>query len=134
VANETRLETPYLTVSMADGRELTVRVLNPDYLRWDRTAAKHGWPAMAKAPFTWLTFVAWAALRREGQIPEDVTWEAFSERECLQVRNAKDEANGHEPAVAALAGLRSISGDLGDLMDAEAPDGVDPTLPDPEPV
>src|SRR5262245_12491696 len=119
---------------MADGRELTVRVLNPDYLRWDRTAAKHNWPPMAKAPFTWLTFVAWSALRRTSQIPEDVTWEAFSERDALQVRNAAEESNGHDPSAAALAGIRSISPDLGDLMDAEATDGVGPTLPDPEPV
>lgn len=89
------LATPRITVTMDDGRLLTTQVRNADYLRWDRTAAKHGWPTMAKAPFTWLTFVAWSALRREGQIADAMTWEAFSETHCLQVVNATSErANG----------------------------------------
>src|SRR5262245_40906380 len=121
---------------MADGRELTVRVLNPDYLRWDRTAAKHGWPAMAKAPFTWLTFVAWSALRREGLIPEAMTWEDFSEREAIQVRNAGDgSSNGTNGtgAEGVMAGLRVVDPELAEAMDADAPDGVDPTPMAPEP-
>jgi len=128
------LETPYVTVTMADGRELSVRVLNPDYLRWDRTAAKHGWPAMAKAPFTWLTFVAWSALRREGQIPDAMTWEDFSEREAIQVRNAGEATNGTTPE-GVMANLRVVAPELADAIDAaEAPDGVDPTpmVPGPE--
>ena len=96
-----RLETPRVVVTMDDGQVLTVQVYNPDYLRWDRTSAKHGWPTMDKAPHTWLTFVAWSALRREGQIGDDVTWEDFSERRCLQVTNATETmgANGVGPGV-----------------------------------
>jgi hypothetical protein len=83
-----RLETPRVVVTLEDGRTLTTQVMNPDYLRWDRTAAKHGWGRMDSIPHTWLTFVAWAALRREGQLGQDVGWEDFSERLCLQVVNA----------------------------------------------
>ena len=93
MAEPIRLDTPMVTVLMEDGRTHTVRVRNPDYLRWDRTASKHGWPSMDKAPHTWLTFVAWSALRREGLIPDDMTWEAFSERECLQVSNAAEDTS-----------------------------------------
>jgi len=125
------LETPFVTVSMEDGRELSVRVLNPDYLRWDRTAAKHGWPSMAKAPHTWLTFVAWSALKREGQIGPEVTWEDFSERLCLQVVNARPDTNGRLPSDEALAAVGAIAPDLMDYM--EAADGVDPTPQGPGP-
>jgi hypothetical protein len=92
-----KLATPRVTVTLDDGRELTTQVRNADYLRWDRTAAKHGWPAMAKAPFMWLTFVAWSALRRDGAIPDSMTWEAFSDTHALQVRTAEDDETGADP-------------------------------------
>jgi hypothetical protein len=93
------LTTPLLAVSLEDGRQLQVRVVNPDFLAWDRTAAKHGWPSMRTAPFLWMTFLAWSALRRTGQLGGDVTWEAFSEQLCVQVSTADGEAatNGHVP-------------------------------------
>ena len=106
MADPVRLATPLVTVLMEDGTVHEVRVRNPDYLKWDRTAAKHGWPPMDKAPHTWLTFVAWAALRREGRIGDDITWEAFSERLCLQVANAEEEpSNGVTEADPTLPGL-----------------------------
>ena len=110
--DQVRLETPRVEVTLDDGRTLTTQVLNPDYIRWDRTAAKHGWGKMDAIPHTWLTFVAWCALRREGQIAQDVTWEDFSDRLCVQVVNAstREDRNGQED-----------------------PDTVGPTLPGPEP-
>jgi hypothetical protein len=80
-----KLPTPTARVRLTDGRVLEARVINPDYLRWDRTASKHGWPKMADAPFLWQTFLAWSALRREGLIAESVTWEEFSDRLAEQV-------------------------------------------------
>jgi len=125
----TALATPLVTVTMADETTHTVRVLNPDYLRWDRTAAKHGWPRMDQAPHTWLTFVAWSALRREGRIGDDVTWEAFSERLCLQVENASGAANGTGPAPAIEpVAVPSIAG-----LDTLGPVEADPTPPGHEP-
>ena len=127
----TELATPLVTVTLADGTTETVRVLNPDYLRWDRTASKHGWPAMDKAPHTWLTFVAWSALRREGRIGDDVTWEAFSERLCLQVENATGSttaSNGTAPAAVEPVAVPSIAG-----LDTLGPETADPTPPGPEP-
>ena len=91
------LYTPRLEVVMDDGRVLEVQALNPDLLRYDRTAAKHGWPAATAAPFLWLTFLAWAALRRRGDIDESMTWEQFSDTHAHQVRNLT-EADG-APAV-----------------------------------
>jgi len=108
-----RLETPRVTVLLEDGRTLTTQVMNPDYLRWDRTAAKHGWSRMDAIPHTWLTFVAWSALKREGQLDQAVSWEDFSERMCLQVINAAETA--------------ATNGQVSDE------DSVGPTPPGPEP-
>ena len=92
------LYTPRLEVVLDDGRTLEVQALNPDLLRFDRTAAKHGWPAATAAPFLWLTFLAWAALRRTGQIEDAITWEAFADTHALQVRNLT-EAGGEATPV-----------------------------------
>jgi hypothetical protein len=93
-----RLASPRVEVTLDDGRVLTTQVRNPDFLRWDRTAAKHGWPDFRKAPILWLTFVAWSALRREGQIPDALTWEEFGDRRALEVRNVPPETqNGSGP-------------------------------------
>lgn len=85
-----RLTIPRLGVSMDDGSEWEVQALNPDLIRWDRTASKHGWPAASSAPFLWMTFLAWSAGRREGAIPQELSFEEFSERRCIQVRNLTD--------------------------------------------
>ena len=111
MAETVRLETPRVRVVMDDGRELIVQVRNPDYIVWDRTASKHGWPKMADAPLTWLTFVAWAALRREGQINGEMTWEAFSETHAWAVSTVKAD------------------GTPTDDDDDTLPEGVVPTLP-----
>jgi hypothetical protein len=121
---DVKLDTPLVRVTLNDGRTLTAQVTNPDYLRWDRTAAKHGWQAMSKIPFTWLTFVAWSALRRTGALDESATWEEFSEHLCVQVASiGGEEANGKVPDdLAALVGI---------LDDPQA-EAV-PTPPGPEP-
>ena len=92
---------------MADGRQLLVQAVNADQLAWDRTAAKHGWPAAQAAPLTWATFVAWSAARREGLI-DGMTWDDFSEREAQAVQTIQ-----------------------GDQDDDPAGPGMDPTLPVP---
>jgi hypothetical protein len=119
---------------MADGSVLTVQVLNPDYLNWDRTAAKHNWASMSKIPFTWLTFVTWSALRRTNQVA--TTWEEFSERDCIQVTNTADATNGTNGTAtglgADLEALVGLQGTLDDTGEAE-PATVGPTPPGPVP-
>lgn len=109
--SEFRLTTPTARARLADGRTLEARVINPDYLRWDRTAAKHGWPKATEAPFFWQTFLAWSAFRREGLIAADVSWETFSEELAVQVELeglGEEEAelngtNGVDPTLAIPA-------------------------------
>lgn len=76
---------PYVEVIMADGSTWSVQTYNPDMLRYERTARKHEWPGPSKEPFAFVTFLAWSAGRRAGHIPQTMTWEQFSETECLQV-------------------------------------------------
>jgi hypothetical protein len=124
--SEVRLQTPHVTALMADGSVLSVQVLNPDYLNWDRTAAKHNWASMQKIPFTWLTFVTWSALRRTGQV--ESTWDQFSEVDCLQVTNTSgDDTNGN--GVTQVVDVASLERLVGPLDPEAEPETVGPTPP-----
>lgn len=92
------LATPRLLVTMDDGSVHEVQAVNPDLLRYDRTASKHGWPKPQDAPFLWLTFLAWSALDRAGTL-NGMSWSEFSETHAYEVRNLAD-ANGVPVAAA----------------------------------
>lgn len=86
-----------LDVHMADGRVLSVQAANPDYIRWELTAAKERWPiietdaagnAQVRAPILYMTFLAWAALTRTGQYSGK--WSDFQTTDCVQVVAAED--------------------------------------------
>lgn len=78
-------------IELADGRELTVQTANPDHLQWELTAAKQNYPTMKiqgedvipLAPQLMITFLAWAAAVRTGQL--DMKWPEFFQTECLGV-------------------------------------------------
>ena len=96
MADTPKLPTMRLAVFLDDGAILQVQTANPDMVRWEKTRAQHKWPAWADAPVTALTFVAWAALRREKQIPDDLTWESFSGSRCLGVEALTDDDDDPE--------------------------------------
>lgn len=68
---------PRLYVEMSDGAEFEVQPIGPDQINWELTAVKHHWPDFQKTPALWQTFLAWSGLRREGMIPQTVTWDQF---------------------------------------------------------
>lgn len=74
-----RLTTPRLRVQLDDGTEHDVQTMNPDAIRFDVTRGRKGWPDSKDAPLLWATFLAWAAMRREGKLSCDVD-EALEER------------------------------------------------------
>lgn len=91
------LQRQALAVHMADGRVLEVEAANPDYIRWELTAAKERWPivsadaagqASVPAPILYMTFLAWAALTRTGQYAGK--WAEFSETDCQAVVAAEE--------------------------------------------
>lgn len=108
-----KITSPHLRVlrgSLDAPEVLEVQTLNPDLIAWDMTRAKHRWPEVKDAPFKWLTFIAWAACRREGRIPADLTYPEW-EASTLNVANM----------------------DADDDDDTEAGTAVDPTQPGPVP-
>ena len=70
MADKPKLPNPSITVHMSDGAVLTVQTLNKDLLNWDRTRAARKWPTAEETPSVWITYLAWTALTREGQIPK----------------------------------------------------------------
>lgn len=76
--------------SLEDPEVLEVQTLNPDLILWDMTSARHKWPPVKDAPFMWMTFLAWAALRREARIPTDLTWEVWRET-TLNITNLAED-------------------------------------------
>ena len=74
---DVKLSTPRLRVVLADGTDREVQCTNADMVRFDLTRSKQKWPGAQDAPFLWLTFVAWAALRRTGVIEQSLGYEAF---------------------------------------------------------
>lgn len=82
------LRSPLVSVVLDDGAEHTVQTDNRDLLAYERTAAKHKWPQPSVAPFGWLTFLAWHALRREGATA--YTLDDF-EAHCVSVASGGDD-------------------------------------------
>lgn len=66
-----------IVVQLDDVDEYEVATRLVDHHLWDTTRAKHRWSSPSDAPMTWLAFLAWAASRRLGKIPPDLTWEKF---------------------------------------------------------
>lgn len=87
-------------VTLADGRTLEVSPGNPDSIKWEMTAAKR-WPELLPkpvpgtdqlafpAPMVMQTFIAWAALVREGKY--EGKFEDFRDRDCLDIDHLENE-------------------------------------------
>jgi hypothetical protein len=95
---DVQLTSPRLRVVLGDDSVLTVQCTNADLVRFDMTRARQKWPGASDAPFLWLTFIAWAGLKRTHGIPETVTYEAFQES-TQDIQNLTDESEGSPDAV-----------------------------------
>lgn len=74
---DVKLDTPRLHIVREGHDDLELQCINADLVLWDRTRFRHKWPPMTDAPFLWLTFIGWAAARRTGAIPSELTYEAW---------------------------------------------------------
>jgi len=99
---DVKLSTPRLRVLLADESELVIQCTNADLVRFDLTRSRQKWPGPTDAPFLWLTFIAWAGLRRAASIPESLTYEAFADT-TLEIENLTDEESADDPARDAVA-------------------------------
>jgi len=93
--NEVRLVAPRVLV-IRDGEEpLEVQTDNRDLLAWEKTRVRHKWPKFDEAPFQWLTFLAWSAARRSGQLENGLTYEKW-EGSVLSVRDTASMEDNDE--------------------------------------
>ena len=82
-----------------DYLELTVQTDNRDAVQWDIVRARKEWPAGQDAPMLWMTFLAWSALHRTGQIKTEKV-EEFIAR-CVNVTKPESvEVDPTQPEVA----------------------------------
>lgn len=103
---DVKLSSPRLRVILADETEQIIQCTNADLVRFDLTRAKQRWPGPQEAPFLWLTFIAWAGLRRTKSIADSLTYEAFSDS-TLDIENMTDEESAGDPARDAVDPFRS---------------------------
>ena len=105
------LSTPIVSVVLepAAGGELTettIQTDNRDMVAFDLHRSRAGWPKLADAPILWMTFLAWHALKRSGELSE--SFDDFNGR-CLAVKMLDEDGNEVQPG--------------------QEPAGVDPTQP-----
>jgi len=87
---DVKLSTPRITVIREGHDNVELQTTNRELVLWDRTRIKHKWPTGQDAPFLWLTFISWAAARRTGAIPADLSYERW-EAEVLEVETVDDD-------------------------------------------
>lgn len=81
-----------VVIDDGDGeKELTVTTDNRDILAYERTRARQGWAKVDDGgAFTFITFLAWSALYRAGDIKTDM--KTFMEDQCLAAEPVEAEA------------------------------------------
>lgn len=82
------------TVTLADNRELSLTITNPDMVMWDMTAHKHKWPSMSDAPMLWATFVTWRAAVRTGVYTGK--WDDWSSTDAVDIDLEKPDEDEAE--------------------------------------
>lgn len=76
-------------VTLTDGTIFDAVPQNPDFVRWDLAASRHGWPKVDDAPFLWMNFVVWSAAKRAGDY--DKSFDDFHSEDAVNVEKL-DEA------------------------------------------
>ena len=99
-----KLATPKLEVWLADPAEepdaepIVIQTTNADMVLTERTGRKHGWGSIGDSPIRSQTFMAWAALKRRGRLPDPaMTYEVF-EAECISVQTYEPPADDDDDA------------------------------------
>jgi hypothetical protein len=101
---ESKLTSPKVIVQFQNGTpDLEIQTLNPDLVLWDMTRVKHHWPPFQDAGFLWLTFISWAAARRTGEIPPDVTFESWRDTRVAAISVVDEDNETGDPTQLAAA-------------------------------
>jgi hypothetical protein len=87
-----------------DGQQYDgITAITADQVRYERVARQQKWPMPQSEelwPITYLVFLAWSAMKREGRIPAETTWEHFSEH-VEDVESDNSEEVGPDPIRSA---------------------------------
>jgi hypothetical protein len=87
-------------VELANGDVFEVDCINPDRIRYETERTKWGLAPLEEAPFTYMTFIAWAALKRIGKYEGD--WPTFKTSDCVVCEPVDEEDAGEvDPTRAA---------------------------------
>jgi hypothetical protein len=78
------------TITFTDGRAHTVRLMQRDYIAWDKTTARQKWGSAQDAPFLFQTFVAYAAAKRLELLERGTSFDAFCDA-IADVSPARDD-------------------------------------------
>lgn len=82
-----------MNVELANGDVFELEAINPDLIRFETEGHKYGLSSdISVAPFTYMTFVAWAALKRLGKYDGD--WPTFKTQDCLVLNPVDAEEAG----------------------------------------
>lgn len=80
---------------------MVIQTDNRDLLAWEQTALRHKWGSFQERPFKWLTFLAWSAARRSGELETSVTYETW-EADVLSVADTAADDETGRPTDAGL--------------------------------
>lgn len=87
-----------VSILMTDGTSHDdVPVTMRDKLRYSETRARRKWPNVEDDPFRFMTFIAWAAAKREGLIDNGMTFDAFADNVADIDIPGEDEAEDIDP-------------------------------------
>ena len=94
MADVPKLRSPVVRVIMDDGADWEVQTRNPDLLQWDWTSTRHRWGKADDMPMVWLTFIGWAASKREGLT--GLTWDEF-QKQAAEVTTVDPDGDAVDP-------------------------------------
>lgn len=79
---------PVIDVTL-DAETTRVFPVTADLLRYDMTRERKKWPTPSSGPIFWLTYLAWSAMRREGET--DLSFDEFTKREDLDIEPVSED-------------------------------------------
>lgn len=86
-----------INVELANGEEFELEAINPDMIRYETEGPRYGLGKIEDSPFSYMTFLAWAALKRLGKYDGD--WPTFKTQDCLVMQPVDLEESGEDPDV-----------------------------------
>lgn len=105
-----KLDTPHMRVTVTDGTQYAVQTTNADMVMYDLERAKRRWPSLTDAPFLWLSYLAFSALRRDGTISASEHFDSWVQT-TVEVKNLNETGQESDETVKAFPTLLAAGQD-----------------------